>query len=189
MSTMSVPTYSTRNREVNGRRGTRDPEDSATRCPRAPRCRSTSSSSSSRSRAESPCAPAGSHAAPTATACPCSGSEDDGCDGESSSWGWRGGLAGRVAGAAVGGAGGRVSQCCQARNRNCLEFTAKSNILQRKGRSIMRKRFSGSMLLIAIAVAAVSAVISTPIPRGSAQAPANSSAPPAPAMKNPVGRT
>jgi hypothetical protein len=35
------------------------PRTSATRCPRAPRCRSTSSSSSSRSRAESPCAPAG----------------------------------------------------------------------------------------------------------------------------------
>jgi hypothetical protein len=49
----------------------------------------------------------------------------------------------------------------------------------------MRKRFSGSMLMIAVAAAAVS--ISTPIPEASAQSPANSGAPPAPAMKNPWG--
>jgi hypothetical protein len=41
--------------------------------------------------------------------------------------------------------------------------------------------------MIAIALAAVSAVIATPIARASAQAPANSSAPPAPAMKTPWG--
>jgi hypothetical protein len=70
---------------------------------------------------------------------------------------------------------------------NFLEFMANGNILQGKGRSIMRKRFSGSMSMFAIAVAAVSAVISTPIPRASAEAPANSSAPPAPAMKTPWG--
>ena len=70
---------------------------------------------------------------------------------------------------------------------NCLEFLANSNILQGKGRSIMRKRFSGSMLMIAIAAAAVSAVIWMPILGASAQAPANSSAPPAAAMKTPWG--
>jgi hypothetical protein len=48
----------------------------------------------------------------------------------------------------------------------------------------MRKRFSGSMLMIAVAAAAVS--ISS-IPQASAQAPANSGAPPAPAMKTPWG--
>ena len=48
----------------------------------------------------------------------------------------------------------------------------------------MRKRFSGSMLMIAVCAAAVS--ISTPIPRASAQAPANSAAL-APALKTPWG--
>ena len=38
---------------------------------------------------------------------------------------------------------------------HCLEFMAKCNILQGKGRSIMRKRFSGSMSMIAIAAVVI----------------------------------
>jgi hypothetical protein len=50
----------------------------------------------------------------------------------------------------------------------------------------MRMKFSSSMLMVAIAVAAVSAVILPPISRASAQAPADSGAP-APALKTPWG--
>ena len=53
----------------------------------------------------------------------------------------------------------------------------------------MRDRFSGSMIMAAIAAAAVSAVISVSIDRTSAQAPARSAAAPAPApaLKTPWG--
>src|SRR6266853_2516734 len=53
----------------------------------------------------------------------------------------------------------------------------------------MRDRFSGSMIMAAIAAAAVSAVISASIDRTSAQAPARSAAAPAPApaLKTPWG--
>jgi hypothetical protein len=49
----------------------------------------------------------------------------------------------------------------------------------------MCKRFLGSTLMIIFAAAGVG--ISTPIPRSSAQAPANSGAPPVPALKTPWG--
>ena len=52
----------------------------------------------------------------------------------------------------------------------------------------MRDRFSGSMITVAIAAAAVGAVISVSITRASAQAPAASAAAPAtPALKTPWG--
>jgi hypothetical protein len=68
---------------------------------------------------------------------------------------------------------------------NCLEFMAKSKILARQRETHHAQEVLGSTLMIAIAVAAVSADISTSIPRASAQAPANSAAPPAPALKTP----
>ena len=49
----------------------------------------------------------------------------------------------------------------------------------------MCKRFLGSTLMITVAAAVVG--VSTPIPPASAQAPANSGAPPAPAQKTPWG--
>jgi hypothetical protein len=51
----------------------------------------------------------------------------------------------------------------------------------------MRERFSGSMITVAIAAAAVSSVISVSITRTSAQAPAGSVAAPAAALKTPWG--
>src|ERR1700693_5298783 len=51
----------------------------------------------------------------------------------------------------------------------------------------MRERFSGSMITVAIAGAAVSAVIAVSITRTSAQAPAASATAPAPALKTPWG--
>jgi hypothetical protein len=49
----------------------------------------------------------------------------------------------------------------------------------------MRKRFSGSMIMVAVAAGSV--VISAPTTTASAQAPANSGAPPAPVLKTPWG--
>jgi hypothetical protein len=51
----------------------------------------------------------------------------------------------------------------------------------------MRERFSGSMITVAIAAAAVSSVLSVSIDRTSAQAPAGSAAAPAPPLKTPWG--
>jgi hypothetical protein len=51
----------------------------------------------------------------------------------------------------------------------------------------MRERFSGSMITVAIAAAAVSAVLSVSTDRTSAQAPAGSAAAPAPPLKTPWG--
>jgi hypothetical protein len=51
----------------------------------------------------------------------------------------------------------------------------------------MRERFSGSMITVAIAATAVSAVLSVSTDRTSAQAPAGSAAAPAPPLKTPWG--
>src|SRR6202030_3959889 len=53
--------------------------------------------------------------------------------------------------------------------------------------AIMRERFSGSMITVAIAGAAFSVVISVSITRASAQAPVASATPPPPAMTTPWG--
>jgi hypothetical protein len=57
----------------------------------------------------------------------------------------------------------------------------------RQMETIMRERFSGSMITVAIAGVALSAVISVSITRTSAQAPAASAAAPAQALKTPWG--
>jgi hypothetical protein len=62
-----------------------------------------------------------------------------------------------------------------------------SNVGARQGETIMRDRFSGSMMTVAVAAAAVSAVISLPSTRTSAQAPAASVTAPASALKTPWG--
>jgi hypothetical protein len=53
--------------------------------------------------------------------------------------------------------------------------------------TIMRDRLSSSMLTVAIAAAAAGALVSVPVTRASAQAPAASVTPPAPALKTPWG--
>ena len=57
----------------------------------------------------------------------------------------------------------------------------------RQKEAIMRERFSGSMITLAITGAAVSVVISVSITRASAQAPGASAAAPAPALTTPWG--
>src|SRR5258706_14815557 len=51
----------------------------------------------------------------------------------------------------------------------------------------MRDRLSSSMLTVAIATAAAGALVSVPVTRASAQAPAASVTPPAPALTTPWG--
>src|SRR5258708_28513354 len=51
----------------------------------------------------------------------------------------------------------------------------------------MRDRLSSSMLTVAIATAAAGALVSVPMTRASAQAPAASVTPPAPALTTPCG--
>jgi len=59
-------------------------------------------------------------------------------------------------------------------------------VTYRRAKEIIMRKFSGSMRMAATTVVAVSAVVSTPTSRASAQAPANSAAL-APALKTPWG--
>src|SRR5262245_54344913 len=59
--------------------------------------------------------------------------------------------------------------------------------MQAKGETIMREKFSGAVMTVAIAGVAVSAVTLVSITRAPAQAPTSSATAPTPALKTPWG--